>query len=68
VSRYKTTVMVLVAAMMMLAAGTPASAKTAAGQARTDASTEVVRKQTVLPKWLHWITMKLKSRYAMAAN
>ena len=67
-SRFKTTVMVLVAATMMLAAGTPASAKTATERTRVETSTEVVRKQTVLPKWLTWIAMKIKSRYAMAAN
>jgi hypothetical protein len=68
VSRYKTTVMVLVAAMMMLAAGTPVSARTAVERTRIETGTEVVRKQSVMPKWLTWITMKIKTRYAMAAN
>lgn len=60
--------MVLVAAVMLLAAGTPAGAETVAGKARVEMGTEVVRKTSVLPMWWRWMTMKIKSRYAMAAN
>jgi hypothetical protein len=67
VSRYKTTVMVLVAAVMLLAANAPAGAETVAGKARQEIGAEVARKST-LPTWWRRFTTRLKSRYAMAAN
>jgi hypothetical protein len=66
VSRFKTTVLVLFAAVLMLAAGTPAGAETVAGKARAEMGQEVAKKP-VVPSWWRWIRLKL-SRYAMAAN
>jgi hypothetical protein len=69
VSRHKKTVFVFMAVMMLLAAGAPASAETYAARQQRQVGAEVVRKQTsVLPMWWRAFVVKLKSRYAMAAN
>jgi hypothetical protein len=67
VSRLKTAVQIaLIAVVMLMAAGTPAAARTAAG--RQQHATQVTRYEqyrlTTLWRWL----MKNLSRYAMAAN
>jgi hypothetical protein len=70
VSRYKKTVFMLVAAVMLLAAGTSVNAETvAAKQRRERGDVVVVRKHTsALPSWWRIVWAGLKSRYAMAAN
>ena len=69
-SRYKKTVFMLIAAVMLLAAGTSVSAETVAAKHRREMGGEVVRKQqtSVLPIWWRIMWAGLKSRYAMAAN
>jgi hypothetical protein len=69
VSRFKKAVFMLVAAVMLLAAGVPASAETVAGKQRAEISAESIRKpMTALPSWWRSMWAKFKSRYAMAAN
>ena len=64
-SRIKTTIQaVLVAATLLLAAGTPAAARGAEGQAEVRITKQEQRK---LPALMRWLKIRL-SRYAMAAN
>jgi hypothetical protein len=69
VSRLKNTIqVVLVAVTLLLAVGTPASARTVAGRARAAqiSETESYRMMPTTSLW-RWL-MKRFSRYAMAAN
>ena len=64
-SRIKTTIQtVLVAATLLLAAGTPAAARGAEGRAEVRITKQEQRK---LPALMRWLKIRL-SRYAMAAN
>lgn len=64
-SRHKTTIqIVLVAAVMLLAGGTSAEARGAAGREKVARATQV-QKQS--PNFWQWVKIRL-SRYAMAAN
>ena len=65
VSRHKTTIqIVLVAATLLLAAGTPAAARGVEGRAKARVTKQ---EQYKAPSFLRWLQVQLK-RYAMAAN
>jgi hypothetical protein len=64
VSRHKTIQIVLVAATLLLAAGTPAAARGVDGHARARVTKQ---EQHRTPTFMRWLKMQLK-RYAMAAN
>ena len=58
--------MVLIAVVLLLAAGTPAQARTAAARPSVSAQTEGTPAQS---SWWHRFFQKLlRARYAMAAN
>jgi hypothetical protein len=64
VSRHKTIQIVLVAATLLLAAGTPAAARGVDGRAKIRVTKQ---EQHRMPSFMRWIKWQLK-RYAMAAN
>lgn len=64
VSRHKTIQIVLVAATLLLAAGTPAAARGVDGRAKARVTKQ---EQHRTPTFMRWLKMQLK-RYAMAAN
>ena len=65
VSRHKSSIqIVLVAATLLLAAGTPAAARGAEGRAKARVTKQ---EQHKAPSFLRWMQAQLK-RYAMPAN
>ncbi len=64
-SRHKTTIqIVLVAAMLLLAGGTPAAARGVEGRAKVRVTKQ---EQHQMPSLWRWLKARL-TRYAMAAN